>query len=250
MIIYLASETPLPTGEFISRPNAIYKNYTMYKQSNEYFDIKSDNIYVAPPYDFVLPMHSTNYPVHIYNKSSRLHALSINRFIKDIPRTIILKDIGEDKVQPNVQMKAILDQDVTKQFSLPYIYYLGSTYSETALREYLCVHLLPRKKAELYMCWRLSEKEDRISSWDQIVDLQSFVENGDINVPTSDYAESNYKRFVTYIAPKFNNLKFDYLIEEDAIIICTDSREEFIPFSLAEKILGKADEYVPSDCDD
>ena len=93
------------------------------------------------------------------------------------------------------------EQDVRQQFSLRHIYYLGLGCDEKVLREYLCKHLKPGETAQLYECWACTESEERDKSWDQIVDLQKFIDYGDVEIPATEYAENEEKRFITYFAP-------------------------------------------------
>jgi len=237
MITYLASGVPLPTGSLITAPDMVYDNYATYRHSKDFVEIDSERIYVAPPYDFVEKLHDTNCRVHFYQSGSKIRCLSIFEYDKDDPPTRILPDVGESETLQKKQ-----EQDVLIQFSLPYVYYLGMNPSEPALREYLCKYLKPGNEAELYECWSCTEREDRDKTWDQAVDLQNFIDNGDLTVPTSKYAEDTKKRFVTYKAPLASNILFNYIHRDDVIMIITNGwgqYEEHIPYSLAEKTLGK-----------
>lgn len=236
MVTYLASNALLPEGDFISAPDAIYGDYAAYRQSKDYIEIKEDHIYVSPPYDFAEELHKSNIPVHVYqddSKSISIHLCNYN------PPTRILPDIDEEKVAKEVQMQFLCDQDVTGQFSLPYVYYLGYSPTESVLREYLCTHIKSNEKVEIYKCWAGSESEMRDSKWDITVRLQEFAESGSTEIASSEYAEKFEKHFVTYIAPLTCNIRFNYFDKKPVILIFKGKKEELIPYEIAEMILGE-----------
>jgi len=242
MLTYLSSVVPLPMGRLITAPDMIYDNYAAYRNSSNYVEINPERIFVAPPYDFDKKLYNTNCRVYFYQINSKIHILSIYKYDKDYPPTRILPDMGQSEGPLEVQEQAVFDQDVSKHFSLPYIYYLGQSPNETALREYLCANLKSEEKAELYECWACTEREERDKTWDQTVDLQKFIDNGDLTIPKSKYAEEAKKRFVVYKAPLTSSILFNYIGKEDVIMIFADvwgQYEEHIPYSLAEKTLGK-----------
>jgi len=135
ILTYLACGVPLPTGDFITAPSYIYNDYAQYKQSKNFIDIELNNIFVAPPYNFSPKLHESGCPVHFYNDDSEIHFISIKEYSADNPPTRYLPDAGNFEVPKEIQAKFLLEQDVTKQFTLPYIYYLGIQSSEFALRQ-------------------------------------------------------------------------------------------------------------------
>jgi len=140
MLTYLASSTPLPVGKFITAPDVIYCNYAEYQQSTDFVNIMPEKIFVSPPYDFSIKLHRTNCPVHFYKRKSEVHFIGIDEYKNTEPPTRILPDVGVYATPSNETQELIRrKQDVTTQFSLPYIYYLGMGCSETALRELICL---------------------------------------------------------------------------------------------------------------
>ena len=236
MLTYLASSVPLPLGRFVTAPDAVYKNYGEYKESKDFIYIEVEKIYLSPPYEFTLELHETDYPVHIYSSCNAEDFIDIYEYETDNPPTTILPVMGESEVPRVVKDQAVLDQDVTGQFSLPYIYYLGIMFGELALRQFLCTYLKKGEKAELYTCWDCTESEKRDRNWDKVVDLQNFVDNGDMTIPTSEYAEKNEKYFITYNAPTGEGRKFNLIEREDSIRIYTAESEEYIPSPIAKEV--------------
>ncbi|MCL2615192.1 MAG: hypothetical protein FWD30_00205 [Dehalococcoidia bacterium] len=108
-------------------------------------------------------------------------------------------------------------------------------------------HLKDGEKAELYECWALEESEARNTMYDQVENLQAYIDNRDITIPSSEHAEHAKKHFITYNAPfeltcstkTCPNAYFsNYIKCSDVITIYADKQEESIPYSLADRVLG------------
>ena len=238
MLTYLASSVQLPVGEFSTHPDAIYENYAAYRQSKDY--VKPKNIGMPPPYDFSRKLYQSDCPVHVYRRYAQSKYIRIFDYEKEDSPTRIAPRVGESELSQEMLEQNVLSQDVSGQFTLPYIYYLGMGCDETALRECLCAHLKPGGKAELYEVWACTEREERDRAWDRTVDLQTFIDSGNIDVPETEYAEESEKRFVTYLSPQNGSIVFDYAPNnKDVILVYADKRLVVIPYSLAEKALGK-----------
>jgi len=133
--------------------------------------------------------------------NNETYAIHIFEYAIENPPTRILPDVGELEVSQEVQDECMLNQDVTGHFTLPYIYYLGMGCCEVVLRDFLCEYLKPGENAEVYYCWAAEEREERDRKWDQVVDLQDFIDCGSIEVPMTDYNKEVQKHFITYRAP-------------------------------------------------
>jgi len=243
---HIATSRPLPLGQFATPPDVVYDNYDAYRRSKDYVKPEAVGIPAVYKLDRKL-LYETDCPVHVYHTSTALHGVRIDEYID--PTTISPSKFGYDEANEKDEkvlvkfsmeefQQAMFDQVVDGQFTLPYIYCLGMLYSEKALRDCLCAYLEPGDKAELYECWAQTEREERDKSWDQIVDLQDYMDNGNLDVPTTEYAEKTEKRFVTYLAPSTGHATFNYVDNQDSIDVYADIREESIPFSLAEKLMG------------
>ena len=229
MTAYLASSVPLPLGEFIAPPDAVYADYAAYQASKDYFVPGTYERLMPASYDFSNKLYRTDCPVHVYRSYTAAHYIGIWDYAEISPTSRILSD---------VQAQAMADQDVTGQFTLPYIYILGCTCNDTMLMHCLCAHLKRGDKAELYECWSFTETEERDKTWDLTVNLQDFVDGEGFVLPETEYAKQAEKRFITFIAPQTGSDVFrSYISRQEAIRIYADRRWEKIPYSLAERTL-------------
>jgi len=246
---HLAIGRPLPIGQFSTTPDVEYDNYEAYRRSKDY--IKPETVGIPAVYELDRELlYETDSPVHFYQTREAVQGIAIDEYTD--PTTLRMSDMhfdeddeDEEEFSAEEFRQAMYEQVVEGQLTLPHIYSLGWVYDEKALRDCLCAYLKPGEKAELYTCWARTEREERDKSWDQTVDLQEYMDNGNLDVPKTEYAEEADKRFVTYFAPRTGLAAFDYVDNQDAIQVFADKREEWIPFSLAEKLMGGIESAPP-----
>ena len=243
MISYLASSRELPVGGFCTAPDYVFNSYREYKASEIY--VKPQNIGTSPQYDFISSVYDCIFPVEVYSSYDAQSSILLHEYSEVAPVTRIGPDLGKRSVPGAVHDRAILSQLVSHQFSLPYIYYLGMAYDERALRFFLCKHLKTGEKAELYRCWGMTESEERDKAWDQIVDLQQFVDKNDLKILETEYGAEEEKEFINYIAPRNNaNGSEELLVSTPAVTIYLEGAFEVIPDEVFRMLgcKGKFDE--------